>query len=87
MADQPAARGKPTLVMFDRVPRVYALHADDRIESWVIALPSGDALIVDPDGQVTGITSLDRIEARHARRGGPTLVEVVECPLPEVRAA
>jgi hypothetical protein len=86
MADQTAGSGDPALVMIDLVPHVYALHSGGRIDAWVFVLPNGDALVIDTDGTVTAHTTLERIQARQARRGGRRLVEVMEYPA-ELRAA
>jgi hypothetical protein len=78
MADRTNPRGEPALVIVDRTPRVYALHAGDGIVSWVFELPSGDAVIVDTAGNQMAQTSLERIKTRQARYGGPRLVAVAE---------
>jgi hypothetical protein len=66
------------LVIVDRAPRVLALHTEAGVESWIFVLPTGEALLIDTEGRVTAHTSLERIEARKARRGGVRIVEVVE---------
>jgi ABC-type protease/lipase transport system fused ATPase/permease subunit len=80
MADHTARHREPLQVIVDRAPRIYALHCDDRIISWVVDLPTGDAVVIDPAGRLLAQTSLDRIRTRRARYGGPRLVEIVEPP-------
>jgi hypothetical protein len=80
MADRIVDQREPLHVIVDHAPRVYALHSDDRIVSWVVDLPSGDAVVIDPAGHLLAQTSLDRIRTRRARYGGPRLVEIVERP-------
>ncbi|HZN70697.1 MAG TPA: hypothetical protein VFC00_03290 [Micromonosporaceae bacterium] len=80
MIDQIRQTGHPDFVFVDRVPHIYALHQHDQLVSWVVVLPSGEALVVDHDGNVTANTTLERIVARGARRGGPRLVQVAEDP-------
>lgn len=88
MADPTITRGEPALVIVDRAPRVYALHAGDHVVSWVLVLPSGDAVVVDTAGNPMAQTSLDRIQTRQVRYGGPRLVMVAEPATPiEVQAA
>jgi hypothetical protein len=84
MIDRTLPSGHPDFVFVDRVPHVYALHHREEPEagvvSWVVVLPGGEALVVDHDGNVTAYTTLERIEARGIRRGGPRLVQVAEDP-------
>jgi hypothetical protein len=80
MIDRTLPSGHPDFVFVDRVPHVYALHHNEELVSWVVVLPGGEALVVDHDGNVTACTTLERIEARRARRGGPRLVQVAEDP-------
>jgi hypothetical protein len=78
MADRNVEHREPVQVMVDRAPRIYALYAGDRIVSWVFDLPTGDAVVIDLDGQLLAQTSLDRIRTRRARYGGPRLVEIID---------
>lgn len=78
MVDQAREGGDPALVIVDRAPRVLALRTDAGVESWIFVLPTGEALLIDNEGRVTAHTSLERIQARRARRGGYRIVEVVE---------
>lgn len=78
MGDRTNTRGEPAMVIVDRAPRVYALHADDEVVSWVFALPGGQAVVVDTAGTPMARTSLERIQTRYARYGGPRLVLVAE---------
>jgi hypothetical protein len=77
MADQSHGGGTPAPVVVDRAPRVLALRVEAGLECWVIALPTDEALVIDPAGRVVAHTTVDRIR-RRSRRGGPDLVEVVE---------
>lgn len=61
------------------VPAIYGLDdPDDRLQSWVFALPDGQALIVPAEGEATGLihTSLDRLVRRWAPLRGADLVLV-----------
>lgn len=80
------ACGEPAVVIVDRIPRILALHTEEGVECWVVVLPTGDCVLIDTDGHVTAHTSLERIQARRSRRGGPRLVEVFGYPA-EVRVA
>lgn len=79
MIDRTIQSGHPDFVFVDRLPHVYGLYQDG-VVAWVIVLPSGAALVVDLDGNVTANTSLERIADRGTRRGGPHLVHVGENP-------
>lgn len=87
MADQTTSRAEPALVIVDRTPKVLALHTGDRIISWVLVLPTGDAVVVDTEGNPMAQTSVERIQTRHARYGGPRLVSVAELATPPAAQA
>ncbi|HET8684041.1 MAG TPA: hypothetical protein VFM54_19545 [Micromonosporaceae bacterium] len=83
MVDSSPTDDRSGYVVVDRGPRVYALHDSDcpgdGVVGWVLALPNGNALVVDRAGTVTAESTMDRTEARCARHGA-RLMGVIELP-------
>jgi len=83
MVDSSPTDDRSGFVVVGRGPRVYALHDSDYpgdgVIGWVLALPNGNALVVDRAGTLTAESTMDRTEARYARRGA-RLLEVIELP-------
>lgn len=75
--------GYPEFVLVGQAPRIFALHRPDEgdgVSAWVVVLPGGHALVVDPSGELIAQTSVERITARWTRRGNTRLVHVAEDP-------